>query len=56
MLYHGTKGRHITSIMKTGALIPGQGQAHNGTIDPYGAKIPKGVYFSFWVNQSYTYT
>ena len=56
MIYHGTKGCHITNIMKTGSLVPGNGQAHNGKADPYGSKIPKGVYFSFWVNQSFTYT
>lgn len=42
--------------MKTGALVPGNGQAHSGKDDPYGSKIPRGVYFSFWVNQSFAYT
>ena len=36
ILYHGTKGRFITNIMKEGALVPGHGQAHNGANDPYG--------------------
>lgn len=27
-----------------------------GSNDPWGKVIPNGVYFSFWVNQSYHYT
>jgi hypothetical protein len=42
-------------ILKDG-LKPGHGQAHKNTIDPWGAILPFGVYFSFWMNQSYTYT
>jgi len=37
-------------------LKPGAGQAHNNTLDPWGKKVPVGVYFSFWMNQSYHYT
>lgn len=37
-------------------MKPGGGQAHRGTKDPYGSSIPNGVYFSFWVNQSFAYT
>jgi hypothetical protein len=55
MLYHGTKGHNLLSIMNNG-LKPGNGQAHQGTVDPWGQHIPRGVYFSFWMNQSFTYT
>lgn len=43
------------SILNNG-LRPGSGQAHKGSQDPWGATIPNGIYFSFWVNQSFTYT
>jgi hypothetical protein len=43
------------SILREG-LRAGGGQAHQGTLDPWGNKVPRGVYFSFWVNQSFTYT
>jgi hypothetical protein len=33
-------------IIKVG-LKPGYGQAYKNTIDPWGASVPKGVYFSF---------
>ena len=55
MLYHGTKPQHLSSILQS-ELKPGGGQAHQGKIDPYGSTIPNGVYFSFWVNQSFYYT
>lgn len=55
MLYHGTKPNFIHSILKS-KLRPGGGQAHQGTKDPWGATVPNGVYFSFWVNQCYHYT
>jgi hypothetical protein len=55
MLYHGTKPPALISILKEG-LKPGGGQAHKGSTDPWGNKVPNGVYFSFWLNQSFTYT
>lgn len=54
-MYHGTKDQHLLSILKY-QLRPGGGQAHKGTKDPWGATVPNGVYFSFWVNQSFSYT
>jgi hypothetical protein len=55
MLYHGTKSPSLMKIITDG-LKPGGGQAHQGTLDPWGKTVPNGVYFSFWVNQSYLYT
>ena len=55
VLYHGTKPNNLLSILKT-QLRPGGGQAHKGTKDPWGMTVPNGVYFSFWVNQSFSYT
>lgn len=55
VLYHGTKPQHLENILLT-ELKPGGGQAHKGTKDPWGETVPNGVYFSFWVNQSFTYT
>ena len=55
MLYHGTKPQAVKGILMDG-LRPGGGQAHAGRTDPWGAKIPQGVYFSFWLNQSFAYT
>ena len=55
MLYHGTKPPHVLSILQNG-LRPGGGQAHRGTKDPWGETVPNGVYFSFWLNQSFAYT
>jgi hypothetical protein len=55
MLYHGTKPQFLLPILQQG-LKPGGGQAHKGTKDPWGQTVPNGVYFSFWVNQSFAYT
>lgn len=55
MLYHGTKPNHVISILQNG-LKPGGGQAHKNTLDPWGVVLPIGVYFSFWLNQSFAYT
>jgi hypothetical protein len=55
LLYHGTKPQHLLSIMSNG-LKPGSGQAHRNTLDPWGKTVPMGVYFSFWMNQSFAYT
>lgn len=55
MLYHGTKPQHLLNIIQSD-LRPGGGQAHKGTKDPYGNIVPNGVYFSFWLNQSFPYT
>ena len=54
-MYHGTKPQHIRNVLKE-QLRPGGGQAHRGTLDPWGQKVPNGVYFSFWLNQSFNYT
>lgn len=55
ILYHGTKSEHLQSILENG-LRPGKGQAFKGTSDPWGKQVPIGVYLSFWLNQSFTYT
>ena len=54
-MYHGTKPQHLLSILQS-ELRPGGGQAHKGSKDPWGQTVPNGVYFSFWLNQSFAYT